>query len=140
MSDCDNEYEVGYGRPPKASQFKKGQSGNPKGRPKGAKGIRASLQRELEAKVTIREGNRQIRVSKAEAMVKRLSSNALKGDMKALALLLKLDSEQGARQEADVAEREPTGSLDPADLDMLRHYLAAAGKPDATDDAPGGGQ
>lgn len=52
MSDEKKDYEVGYGKPPKRTRFKKGQSGNPKGRPKGAKGFTASLKREMESKVT----------------------------------------------------------------------------------------
>ena len=36
MSNDNDDYEVGYGRPPKSGQFKKGQSGNPKGRPRNA--------------------------------------------------------------------------------------------------------
>ncbi len=84
MSDDTKDYEVGYGKPPKATQFKKGRSGNPKGRPKGAKGVNASLKRELETKVTVREGSHELRISKAEAIAKRLTAGALKGDTKLL--------------------------------------------------------
>lgn len=44
----DDEYEVGYGKPPQRTQFKKGQTGNPKGRPKGATTFAEAAMRELD--------------------------------------------------------------------------------------------
>ena len=63
MRDEVNDYEVGYGKPPKHSQFKKGRSGNPKGRPKGAKGFVASLKRVLSEETGLRRLGRRPSVS-----------------------------------------------------------------------------
>ena len=54
----DKDYEVGYGRPPKDKQFKKGQSGNPKGRPKGSRNFRTDLQEELQMQVQVTENGK----------------------------------------------------------------------------------
>ncbi len=81
-------YEVGYARPPKRSQFRPGQSGNPKGRPKGAKNeatiIRAILNRQIE----IRDGSRTRKVSVMEGMLLSFAQEGLKGNPKAAAFLL----------------------------------------------------
>lgn len=128
MSDATkkkNDYEVGYGKPPKHSRFKTGQSGNPKGRPKGANGVTACLRRELESRITIREENRELRVSKAEAIAKRLTAVALKGDMKALLALLKIDPEMLADNETRDSDSKQTFAPDPVDFEILRDYLAS---------------
>ena len=59
MSDQeDHEYPVGYGKPPKSGQFKKGQSGNPKGRPKGSLDYTTYVQQMLSAQVTVTESGK----------------------------------------------------------------------------------
>lgn len=121
----DRDYEVGYRKPPKRTQFKKGKSGNPKGRPKGAKGVNASLKRELETKITIQEGGRTLRVTKAEAMAKQLINKALTGDIKAIMALLRFDPELYGSEFAQLdAEAASTSDMpDSVDYDILRDFL-----------------
>ena len=71
---------IGYGKPPKKHQFKSGTSGNPKGRPKGAMSLKTALQRELEAKLVVKERGKAKKVSKLEALAKRLVTDALNGN------------------------------------------------------------
>jgi hypothetical protein len=76
--------KVGYGRPPVRSQFKPGQSGNPKGRRKGSKNLRNAIERMLTDKITLREGDKVRRVTRLEAVLLKQLSQALKGDPKAI--------------------------------------------------------
>lgn len=89
MSEPEEE-KVGYGRPPVASRFKPGQSGNPKGRPKGTLNLKTDLRNELSEKIQIREGQRSLKVSKQRAMLKALVAEALKGDARAANVVLTL--------------------------------------------------
>ncbi|MCZ8106357.1 MAG: DUF5681 domain-containing protein [Burkholderiales bacterium] len=73
------DYEVGYGRPPKASRFKKGQSGNLRGRPKSRLSASEALSRELDEKICVREGGKTLWVSKRDAAMKRLVADAMAG-------------------------------------------------------------
>lgn len=84
-----SKYEIGYGKPPRKSQFKPGQSGNPKGRPKGRKSFSTILVEELSERLIVKEGCKTRRLTKMEAVVKQLVSKALKGDPRALAELLR---------------------------------------------------
>jgi len=99
MSD---EYEVGHGKPPKHTQFKPGESGNPKGRPKGTKNLATDLSEELAEMIVVNEGGRQLKISKQRAIIKSLLAKALKGDTRAATVLLKLliDAEQATTRNA----------------------------------------
>ena len=85
-----NEYEVGYGKPPKSSQFRRGKSGNPKGRPRGSLKLATDLAAELNEQITVREDGKSRRVSKQRALIKSLMAKALQGDVRANAAVLAL--------------------------------------------------
>jgi hypothetical protein len=74
----DDDDEAGYGKPPKSGMFKKGQSGNPKGRPKGVKNFQTELRSVLRSKVTVTEAGKLKSVSVVEAALMRLREKALK--------------------------------------------------------------
>jgi Family of unknown function (DUF5681) len=85
MSDS---YEVGYGKPPKDTQFKKGSSGNPKGRPKKTPDFDAELIREFKSLITINDNGRRARISKFQGIVKQLTNKALTRNISALRMFL----------------------------------------------------
>lgn len=78
------DYEVGYGKPPKASRFRPGQSGNPKGRPKGARGVKALLREVLTSPVIVKVGGKTMSVSAMHAILLRLRQSALEGDFRSM--------------------------------------------------------
>ena len=81
---------VGYRRPPTQHQFPKGTSGNPKGRPKGAKNLKTNLLEELGEQVKVRENGKERRVSKQRALIKSLVARAVNGNDRAAAKVLDL--------------------------------------------------
>lgn len=82
-------HSVGYKNPPKHTQFKPGASGNPKGRPKGTKNLKTDLYEEINERIQVTEGGQIYSISKQRALLKRLFEKAMKGDVRAAALLLK---------------------------------------------------
>jgi hypothetical protein len=88
-SQPNNGYSaVGYGKPPVHTQFKKGQSGNPRGRRKGQRNVHTVVDEALSQRITIREGNRTRSVTKLDAIVVTMVNAALKGDAKAQTSLI----------------------------------------------------
>jgi hypothetical protein len=86
----ENSYEIGYKRPPKATQWKKGQSGNPRGRAAGQRNLKTELLEEISEIIPIREGGARKKVSKLRALIKAQIAKAIQGDSRATALLLSL--------------------------------------------------
>lgn len=107
MSEKD-EYEVGYGKPPKKSQWQPGQSGNPKGRPKVIKDFDKLLDQELNQKIQITDKGELRTLTKREVVVKTLVNDALRGDRTAQNLVIKMMRGQQAVEgfEPDAADQE----------------------------------
>ncbi|CEG06953.1 hypothetical protein BN961_00334 [Afipia felis] len=82
------EEEVGYGKPPRAHQFKPGQSGNPKGRKKGVKNEATIMHELLQHKVTLTERGKARQVTLLEAILRKLVEDCLKGNIRSTAFLL----------------------------------------------------
>jgi Family of unknown function (DUF5681) len=114
-----HRYAVGYGRPPKETQFKPGRSGNPKGRPKGPRSIGAILREAIGQKVPVAEGGRTRRLPALEVMLRRLVNEAMRSDPKAIKLLLSL-----VERYTESTELEPhLDELLADDQEILRQFL-----------------
>ena len=106
-------FNVGFGKPPKPSQFRKGFSGNPKGRPKGRRNLATVLERTLQEKVVINENGVRRTITKLEAAVKQLVNQAASGDLSATrqlsALASSAEDEQPARPERQLDQDDQKG-------------------------------
>lgn len=89
--DDDQTYEVGYKKPPKDGQFKKGQVANPKGRPKKSKNFKTTFRNEMDEKIVLNTPEGPKKISVREANLKRLLEKALKGDQKAIVKIIEYD-------------------------------------------------
>jgi uncharacterized protein Veg len=82
-----NEYEVGYGRPPRHTRFVKGQSGNPHGQPPGAKNLKTLLDEALNEPVTVTDNGGRRKLSKRQAIITQLVNRAAIADFRAIKML-----------------------------------------------------
>ena len=84
-----DDYEVGYKKPPKATQFARGHSGNPRGRPPRAKNIAVLFNEVFDETISLNENGRPRTLSKREIAFKQLANRAAKGDYRAIETMLK---------------------------------------------------
>jgi hypothetical protein len=89
-NDEKPDYDVGYGKPPKDSQFQAGESGNPNGRPKGSHNIGTMVREAMEEVVVINKNGNRRHVSKLNAGMIRLADKIATGNLEALRFLLPL--------------------------------------------------
>jgi hypothetical protein len=100
MTKRRSDYAVGYGKPPKHSQFKKGHSGNPKGhRKRDPKNIETIFNEVLDRKIRVVEAGASRHVTMREVIVTQLAAKAAKGDIAALNLLLAFKEDAQSRRE-----------------------------------------
>ena len=120
MTEPNRTYEIGFGKPPEETRFRKGRSGNPNGRPKGTRNFKTDLREELDEPVSIRVHGKAQTVSSQRAAMKQLRAKALKGDPRALDRLLAYAERYDLEESADETEQQ----LSAADEEILERFKA----------------
>ena len=119
MSASSDNDGVGYKRPPKATQFKPGRTGNPKGRPKTVPTFKTDLNDELSELITVRENGQECKITKRRAMVKALVAAAIKGDVRATNTIVALSTKFLAVTE----DTTPVTDAPIADQDIIDAFV-----------------
>ena len=113
MADEDKpDYKVGYKKPPLHSRFKKGQSGNPRGRPRGSKNFSTLLTDALNEPVVVTEDGKRRKISKRELGVRQLVNKFAMAEAQATKILLGLMQERDRLAAEASAERPSLGADD----------------------------
>ena len=118
-TEPEGTYAVGYGRPPKHTRFKPGQSGNYRGRPKGSRNLQPELCKVLTGPVTVTEGGKRRRVPALKALHQVVLQQALKGDFRAAQFVFKTAKELGLLAEAETDACSDCGVLSDKFLERL---------------------
>lgn len=126
----ERPYEVGYGKPPREHRFQPGQSGNPRGRPRGSRNLATALREALSQRFPVREGGKTRKRSATDIIVQQLVRKAMAGDLRSAQLLLQFSREEAAK----AGSTPPLEALSAEDeailMDFLKRNGAAAGKTD----------
>ena len=117
------DYEVGYGKPPHNTRFKKGQSGNPRGRPSGSKNLSTLLSEALNEPVIVTENGRRRKVSKREAIIKQLVNQSANGDWRAVKMLLEILRDIEGQTEPAADEPSAFTAADEEVIEQLKARL-----------------
>jgi hypothetical protein len=121
MSGSRKSYTIGYGRPPVATRFRPGQSGNPRGRPKGSRSVGDVLEATLNRRVQITENGRARKMPAIEIVLLKLIQDAMRGNTAAIRLLLALTERYGEKDGPGV----DAGALSREDRAILAMYAGA---------------
>lgn len=108
MTERKPKFGVGYLLPPTEKQFKKGQSGNPSGRPKGAKNLRTVIKEAASKKLSVIEDGKRKKKSKVDLMVTQMMNRAAQGEPRftqmAFDQLRNIENRPGTDQNNNVLE------------------------------------
>jgi Family of unknown function (DUF5681) len=115
-----NSYQVGYGRPPIDRRFKPGQSGNPKGRPRGSRNAKAVVAGVMNEKVPVRANGKRRKMTKFEVALQAIAQKAMQGDARALNTLIGI---MAKTSQFDDTETETSTTLPEDDAGIIADFV-----------------
>jgi len=125
--------DVGYGKPPKATRFRKGRSGNPKGRARGDENLLAVFKRLAFKRIKIKEDDKWRTITIADAIILQNYNAALKGDQIAMGNIIKLAQECGELIDRSDASQVGLPLMMPIRSKNMHEFLAAFGRTPETE-------
>ena len=119
-SDNKPDYAVGYGKPPRQTRFRKGQSGNPRGRSPGAKNLKTLLNDALNEPVTVTDNGGHRKITKRQAIITQLVNRSATADLRAIKILLDMLWDVEGRTEPAAPETSAFSEADEKVIEQLR--------------------
>lgn len=116
----DSNYDVGYGKPPRNTRWKPGQSGYPRGRKRGHKSFKTEFAEDVQRKMALVENGRRRMVRAQKVIIRQLVAKAAQGDLKALELLLRY-----RLLDADIKSASPSNAALPPEQEEVFPYRIA---------------
>jgi hypothetical protein len=129
LSENKGDYEVGYGKPPRDTRFPKGQSGNPRGRPSGAKNLKTLLSEALNEPVIVTENGGRRKVTKRQAIITQLVNRSATADFRAIKILLDIVRDIERQTELTTPEISDFSEADEKVLEQIKARFSI-GKPE----------
>jgi hypothetical protein len=124
----DAAHEVGYGKPPKATRFRKGRSGNPKGRQSGDENLLSVFKRMATKRIKIREGDKSRTITMADAIILQNYKAALQKDQIAMSNIIRLAEESGELIDRTDVKQVGRPLLVPEKTLTIEEFLARFGR------------
>jgi hypothetical protein len=121
--ETPRDYQVGYGKPPRHTRFKRGQSGNPRGRPRESKNLPTLPTEALNERVIVAEDDGRRKITKREAIITQLVNRSAKADLRAIKILLDIIQDIERRTEPVSAETSSFGPSDEKVIEQLKVRL-----------------
>jgi hypothetical protein len=126
--DQKRDYEVGYGKPPRQTRFRKGQSGNPRGRSPGGRNLKTLLSDALNEFVIVTENGGRRKITKREAIIAQLVNRSASADFRAIKILLDMVRDIESQTELASAETSAFSEADAKVIEQLKARFSKAKK------------
>ena len=133
LGTSDTSSDVGYGKPPKATRFRKGRSGNPNGRQRGDENLLAVFKRMASKRIKIKEGDRWRTITMADAIILQNCNAALKKDQIAMSNIIRLAEESGELIDRTDVKQVGRPAIFPVRAKNVTEFLARFGRSPETE-------
>ncbi len=125
---ADSSFEIGYGKPPKANQFPKGRTGNPRGKRQGEENTISAFKRIVSKRVRINDGEKVRTITLAEAVILKNLNAALQKDPFAMSNVFRLAEEAGEFVDFTDAKQVGRPLVVPEKVKTMEEFLAEFGR------------